>query len=333
MMSGAAVLLLALGATAQVPDWVQKKSAGSQSNKWLANMQSKIMKSKLPQSAPNGRRLQAIMSDECQSACPGVLDMIKAMSEGRRLDGHEGDEGGIDDMMKFCPHVDTLTCVAETAACQDGEEGMSEEDAEGMAMLGCLCACPKVAPAFSAGDDGAAIACKDKSGTVGCMMGESKCDPLTKEMDEVEFELECAAIDAGCKEKGEKMGDCAGDAMNEWGQNECHEKTAENADKCCPAGKELVKCYTAECMKLDMAMGKRSEDEERKEGLEATKKQRAACPDAGIPSDSEVAAAESSAKSGASGGSSSGASTDFATRGQTVSMFVLAALMSVSMLA
>jgi hypothetical protein len=327
MMSGAAVLLLALGATAQVPDWVQKKSAGSQSNKWLANMQSKIMKSKLPQSAPNGRRLQAIMSDECQSACPGVPDLIKAMTEGRRLDGHEG---GIDDMMKMCPHVDTLMCVAETSACQD--EAMSEGDAEGMAMLGCFCACPKVADAFSAGDDGTALACKDKSGTVGCMMGESKCDPLTKDMDEVEFELECAAIDAGCKEKGEKMGECAGDAMNEWGQNECDEKAAENADKCCPAGKELVKCYTAECMKLDMAMGERSKDEGRKESLERTKAQRAACPDAGMPSDSEVAAAEASAKSGASG-DSSGASTDFAARGQTVSMFVLAALMSVSMLA
>jgi hypothetical protein len=318
MMIGAATLLLALGATAQIPDWVQKKKP---QGSFIANLQSKLKQT------TTGRRLDghSIMSEECAAACPGVTDMIKAMSErrlteGRRLDGH-------DEMMKLCPHWDAVECASGEKACQDGEPDEGSE--EMMSMIGCMCACPKIA---DIGEDMSKV-CDDKSGTVGCMNSESKCDALTKDMDEVEIDLSCEYLDKKCDDKQEKMVECAGDdTMEAWAKHDCSDKIDDNAAECCPLGKELVTCIGQECMQLSMAVDMRKAEKGDKyavESIQSSKKSRDACPDAGIPSPQAVAA---TASSGTTSGTSSG-STDFAARGQTVSILALAAMMSVSMMA
>merc|ERR1712070_1325131 len=75
----------------------------------------------------------ALMSSECQEACPKVMDMVTAMS---------GAEEGADMVATYCPHIDTLTCIAETKGCLD--EGL-ESMMEAMATIPCFCSCPDLA--------------------------------------------------------------------------------------------------------------------------------------------------------------------------------------------
>jgi|ERR1719321_494024 len=323
-MIGAAVLVLALGATAQVPHWVQKKHSEKALHAFpskIANMKSKIMKN-----MQSGRRLDAHIPAGCLEACPGITDMEAAMAEeGRRLEGHDA-------MMKMCPYMDTVKCMAEADACKDPESeevGGDDDDEEGMAMMECMCACPKIA---EVGED-MSVACNDKPGTVGCIAGESACAALAKDLDMTEFNLGCEYLDKDCQEKAEKSGDCLGaEWATSWGAAKCGEEkgyiTPDEAADCCPLGAKMVECMTPICYSIQMAQLKVSDEDGAEDSLEEMKKSRENCPDAGLPSDAEVDAAVASADP-----AQTPAAASFAARGQTVSMLALAAAMAAWMMA
>lgn len=337
MTSTATILLLALGAAAEVPHWVQKKQQPPFKMSVLSVFS---MQSRLLQQTQNSRRLDAhesetgIMSKGCQEACPGVMDFIKAMMEAgatrRRLDGHE--EGGMSPemMTMMCEHVDTLKCTGETEACKD--PNATEEDKDGAANLACMCKCPKLVEAMTAGEEKAMeMMCKDKAGTVGCVTSTAECSAMKGEIDEKEYDLMCAFQAKGCEEKSNNMATCAGaEDMGTWTTTKCD--TADgikaNADTCCPIGKKLVDCMTVDCITLAEAMEKLDDNHSDDGSMAAS---REACPDAGLPSAAAIDAAASSGTLDAP--AASGESADFAAPGQSVSMLAMGLVMVASLIA
>merc|ERR1712224_861507 len=120
----------------------------------------------------NGRRLQAaMMSSDCQAACPGVVDFLTAMGEAAG-----GDDAAMMDMM--CANVDVLTCIAAETVCQD--DG-TQEITELVPMLGCICACPAVVSSDieMKGQDLTAEECK----IVKCVQDTAACKAVEESAD------------------------------------------------------------------------------------------------------------------------------------------------------
>jgi len=135
----------------------------------------------------NGRRLQtAMMSEECTTACPKVMDFLTAVK----------DEGA--DMAKvlelYCPkyydqgdsristHEETVTCLLATAACQD------EGGADAIQMfkpIACMCACkglandPKIGTTLTT-EQCEAVICRNGE----AMHGEGTCKPIMESLGE-----------------------------------------------------------------------------------------------------------------------------------------------------
>jgi hypothetical protein len=151
------VLLLAAATSAQgnVMPW-QKGSA-------LQSVVKRIADSK-------GRRLQAaMMSADCTTACPGVMDFITEVSQA------SGDEGT---MAAMCSHLATLTCIATNTVCQD--EG-SKEITDAAPMMGCACACPAIMTADIEMEGGTLTA--EECEIVKCVKGEAGCEPVMASAD------------------------------------------------------------------------------------------------------------------------------------------------------
>jgi len=262
MMRIAAILVFALGASAQVPHWVQKKPSSSFKMPSVASKITPLL-SKYGRQTPNSRRLDdhgegmpAIMSEACKEDCPGSVDLLLAMMGGgeRRLDDH-GEEGGdkegeMEMMMKMCDYMDAVKCVAKTETCQDEEP--TEKDAQEMAMMECMCACPKMA---KIGDDGAGI-CADKAGTIGCVTSTSSCSSMAETMNEKEINLGCEYQSKGCEESMQNILTCAGEEVMTTWSTTCDDKVADDATTCCPILSKLVECVGSDCLAITMAMDK-----------------------------------------------------------------------------
>jgi hypothetical protein len=218
------------------------------------------LQSKLREETPKGRRLQAIMSEECEAACPGTAaflkDMMAMMSE-ETTPAPEGTNSEVEMMMKLCPHAEAVVCSQTTAACL--EEGQDPSADAG--SMKCLCACPDLVDA----EDSDKM-CAKKDELVGCMTSQDSCAPLVKSMGGAKgADIECGMHAAGCTKKGEDLMKCVGtEKMTTW-SGTC--MTAANSgdmsaekDECCPVMSDIESCYTAECLDLMLARQKMMAD-------------------------------------------------------------------------
>jgi len=247
-----------LGASAQVPHWVEQESPRFNApnfDRLMDRMQS--LKSKLrEQSAPNSRRLQAIMSDECKAACPGVtayMDMMMGKTPTKAP--MEGVDAGTASLLAMCDHMEAMTCAGKTEACQDKTAEDAKAEEEGVFTtdaFDCMCKCPKL----SLASDPAKM-CPAKADIIGCMSGESKCAGTMKKMGGSEMaDLTCLMFDADCHGKSAKLQTCANMGWKGWDDfgGACSKaavdlKLADHKDKCCPLLKDVMGCYTSDCVK------------------------------------------------------------------------------------
>lgn len=247
---------LMVGASAhEVPHWVKQDNARlnvPNFDKLMAPMLSLKSKMQAAQQSPNSRRLQKIMSDECKAACPGVeayLDMIMGKTPTKAP--AEGVDAGTAAMLAMCDHQAAMTCSGTNEACMDETEEKEEEDDKDAAdSFACMCACPKLALAADPKK-----MCPDVSAIVGCMGGESKCTTMMKQMGGKEMaDLTCKMHDADCEGKGSKLATCVGmEKMGTFG-GDCSTaandlKLADHKDKCCPLLKDVMGCYSTDCVK------------------------------------------------------------------------------------
>jgi hypothetical protein len=150
------------------------------------------LKSLVNQVDSNGRRLQAaMMSADCQAACPKIMDFLTAL-------GSMGDAG--DDMAKMieamCPHEATISCIGANDVCQD--DGTAEMN-ELFGMIGCMCACPEIGTMGEVKDDTPTAAqCK----VLDCVMAApaDKCGAIQKQ---AETEEDAKKQIASCAGGGE----------------------------------------------------------------------------------------------------------------------------------
>lgn len=296
------VLLLTIGVSAHtVPHWVRRRQTGSELNipsvaKILAPALS--MQSKLAPQTPNSRRLQAIMSEECAAACPGVQDMLKGMMEmatAETTPAPEGVDPGVAAMMAMCDYADAIVCAATESACKDEGAPESEDDP---GMMKCLCSCPDVALASDPKK-----MCAKKDAIVKCMTDTAECSSLVKSMGGAEnADITCKMEDLGCSDLGEKMMECVGEETlmlfaGDCGQAVEDEKLADMKDKCCPALTKVMGCYSKECVHL----GWKSEQLSGSDGVSKQYAWGKVCTDSGLAaSQSDLDAAVNPASSGGS---------------------------------
>jgi hypothetical protein len=319
----AVIFLLALGASAEVPEWMAPskfKHMPKVASKIMAPMRS--FQSRLQ--TPNNRRLQAIMSDACAAACPGAEDLVKMIMEMATAETTPP-PAGVDEnvgMVAMCPYIDALICVGTTPDCQD-EEPDPEDDP---AAVKCFCDCPDLVASLAPiehGDFGEL--CGNKAGTIDCIESKSSCAKMKEDMNPDQMNLMCESAAKGCMKANENLPECVGPDAGEWAK-ECEPHTQDKAklteikDTCCPIGKKMVECMGEECMKLVAA----SAEFEENQGQEYDNL-REVCPDAGLPTEAEVAATISSVKAG---DGSAGQSGDFATPSQSASVVGMAVTMA-----
>lgn len=304
MIGNIVTLALALGASAEVPHWMVSKVHQRTAEKMMAPLRSLQSKYSFEQTG-NARRTQAIMSSECEAACPGakdfVMEMMKAATQ-ETTPPPAGSDPMVSLMMGMCDKIDTIVCVGTEKACIDEGEGKEEDSPEAMK---CLCKCPKLMSASSAmGEGNFAPMCDNKADTLGCMSGESTCAALAEDADPAQMNVMCDMHTNGCIEKA---GTCKESEDSQKYDSECEAVSADKsklaavADTCCPLGKSLVDCYGAACMKLIVASMEFETD--KPEETVKFKNLRETCPDAGLPSEAEVKATIAGASGGGSGGS------------------------------
>jgi len=295
----AAVLVLALGVTAKIPDWLQKKPQFPS----IVNMHSKLMQQN------QGRRLQAIMSEECMSACPGVEAMIKQMmgGSGRRLDGHEEEASAAQTVEMYCPHMGALQCTNENRAkCSDTPDTPATEKEEAdFNGLKCLCTCPDLADS-----EDTKKMCANKDKVLGCLTGETSCSAMVKQMGGTEAaDIDCKIFDNKCNEKGEKLVPCVGEEkMGKWGPcDEAAGKEETMEDSCCPILEDIIGCYTQECIDLLLARNQlmaNAGDEDSKKEVKKNIAMGSSCAGSGMPtSEAEMADKLDAATGGGAAGS------------------------------
>jgi len=189
------------------------------------------------------------MSEGCQSACPGVKDLLMVYME--NMDKME--KG---DYSWMCEHMDAAKCMNSEKACQEGDK----EGGDDMSMIDCMCKCP-----FIADMEKMALEdyCDPAKADFDCLFKVDECGSfVTNELKSTEAEwkkglgIHCKKVDNDCFKKGEAMGQCK--AMEGWMTDGCEDAAkagslADKKDPCCTHGTSIMKeCYSVECMKLDM---------------------------------------------------------------------------------
>jgi len=290
---------LMLGASAhEVPHWVKQDSARLNLPNFddlMAPMLSLKSKVQAAQQSPNSRRLQKIMSDECKAACPGVeayMDMMMGKTPTKAP--AEGVDAGTAAMLVLCDHRAATTCALTNEACMDETQEKKEETEKEKAdkdASDCMCACPKMALAASP-----KYMCPEKSAIVSCMTAESKCAANLKKMGGSEMvDLTCKMHDADCTGKGSKLDTCVG--MEKLGtfNGDCSTaandlKLADHKDKCCPILKDVMGCYSANCVKwrwkVEIIQAKQLKDDAKKaadKAIAGNFQWGLVCTDSGLP--------------------------------------------------
>lgn len=189
------------------------------------------------------------MSEACQSACPGVMDLLKVYMENM-----EKMEKG--DYSWMCEHMDAAKCMNSEKACQEGDDKGGDD----MSMIDCMCKCPFIAEMESLKMEDY---CDPAKADFDCLFKVDECGSfVTNELKSTEAEwkkglgIHCKKVDNDCFKKGEAMGQCK--AMEGWMTDGCEDAAkagslADKKDPCCTHGTSIVtECYSVECMKLDM---------------------------------------------------------------------------------
>jgi hypothetical protein len=304
------VLFVLEASALEVPHWVQQKgssfnSAPVQLQKFMApflSLQGKMQ-------TPNSRRLQAVLSEECQAACPGVGDLLKEMMKPAddSLSDEEKDAAGA---KLLCDNSDTVECMATNDACQDPpEEGEEPADPNAMSMFKCSCAC---ASEIAMMEDSKEM-CANKDKVLKCLTDNSVCSPLVKMLGGTRSaDITCEMVALNCEELGGKLTECVGAAaMMTFGTN-CSEaadagKLADHKDLCCPILTDVMGCYKKKCVTLGWEMQEIMVANAKGEEKKAMEKDAAAnyqwgavCTDSGLPASS----AELTSDSGGGGAAS-----------------------------
>lgn len=300
----------ALGASAEVPHWVEQKPPRFNVptlDKIMAPMHS--LQIKLAKQTPNTRRLLAIVSDECAAACPGVGDLLSFMMTTSTASTTAPPEGTLSgEMMALCDYADTVVCVSTTAACKDPvPEGSEPTEEEDTSMMKCACACPSVGKASDPQK-----MCPEKDAIVGCLTGQSSCKSIVKSMGGPRAaDIACRELELECEQKGLNLGKEIGtEKMITFGVK-CSEATKEGklADhkvECCPILKDVMGVYPKECIHLGWETQKiaaENGDEAQKKEMEANLEWGKVCTDSGLAtSTDQLGASTASADSSESVG-------------------------------
>jgi len=298
------------------------------------------------------RRLDAhetgMMSAACSEKCPGVKNMLIGMMSAPMSTSTTPKPGteAAATMKMMCPYLDDIACMSANSVCADASADKSSGDP--MAMIGCMCACPKLAT-MGEGDKSLESMCADPVGTVQCLTGNDKCAAM-QTMFEAPFGGSQAAfeqmIGLSCKGKTlkceEKMASimttpaCA-TGMSSWTAQGCDKAalagtlSGDKATTCCPFGAAMVQCATSECMNLQtavMMLQAKSGTGEAKKEAEGTLKKNVAvgagCPEVGlVKSEAETKAVAESSSIGAGAG---GDASSFAVQAQSASVLAMAAM-------
>jgi hypothetical protein len=107
-----------------------------------------------PGPAPSG----GLENVGCAEKCPELPAMIAMLMEM---------QGGQEAMLKICPQLSTVKCVAETPECDDGH--ISQVMADMHKGLNCICTCPSMVEMDKL--------CIDMTKAMQCYMGSKECIP------------------------------------------------------------------------------------------------------------------------------------------------------------
>lgn len=237
----------------EVPRWVQQKSPSFNSAPVLQKFMAPFRSLQSKMQTPNSRRLQAIMSEECATACPGVKTFLEAMMTppDDSLSDEEKEAAGAKLM---CDNVDTLMCTGSEKVCQDeGQEETTEEEKKmGEDLFKCSCACTAEMKMI---EDSKKM-CANKDKVVGCLTSNSACGTTVSMLGGTRSaDIICEMLDLGCEELGEKLPECVGaEKMTTFGGTcspaAMEKKLADEKDKCCPILSDVMGCYKKDCVTL-----------------------------------------------------------------------------------
>jgi len=280
MISNALTFLLALRASAEVPEWI-----GSSTQNTVEKIIAPFMKFHAQQQSPNTRRTQAIMSQECSAVCPGnqnlVIKMMQAMAASS-TPPPAGTDPMMSVMLSMCEDVDNIVCVGTQEACMDGQESNYDTDPS---TIQCLCKYPTLMQGMAAIQRGDfQTFCADKAAMEG--LKASECASFAYEVNPDRMSIMCDSLELGCQKKSENILNCMGADLSTWAST-CspvhgdRAKLEEVKDTCCPVETKLVGCMGSYCMKFQMAyesLGPKAiEDMQKYENINA------ACPHSGLP--------------------------------------------------
>lgn len=226
--------------------------------------------------ASGGRRLQAVLSDDCKTKCPGMdkAGPVFMAAYVEFMGSKDAEMTKVANLMdKMCPHAEQLKCSAETAECQDSGKvpATKTEDQKGME---CMCACPTMVKMVRHMGGGAMdkmydVACQTEGSTeklkyVECLNKNKDVCFKTKldwteqgKTSDRENELNCISLKKGCNKKMESMATCKG--FTKWMTDGCDPKlkgspTDAEKDACCPLFNDIGECLTKECVTIAWAV-------------------------------------------------------------------------------
>lgn len=238
----------------------------------------------------SGRRLQAMLSEDCVAKCPSGKEsgpaILKAYTDSTTSKETNEAKKGVIMMKEMCKHVKFIKCSNQNIECQDDKSkdvGTVDDDTK---SLYCLCSCPvmmEMAEASAEGGESAGIdkVCASPKDFLGCLdtnidvCKKTKLD-MTDEgkMSNRALELECESHTTGCSKKTEKMGECKGYA--DFVKNGCDAKlkkaAASQADKdlCCPLFDAIGGCLTKNCVTILWAIEQEKGEFATNSGMMAT---------------------------------------------------------------
>jgi hypothetical protein len=240
----------------EVPHWVQQKSPSFNSAPVFQELMAPFRSLQSKMQTPNSRRLQAIMSDECNAACPTVKAYLAAATAPAD-DSLSKEEEEAAQAKMMCDNTDALACMASEKACQEpkkeGEkEDTAEETKKSMDMFKCSCTCTSELKMM----DDTKKMCANKATVLKCLTDNSVCGGYVKVLGGTRVaDITCETLDLKCEELGGKLETCVGAEKWTTFQDACGKaaedlKLADHKDKCCPLLSEVMGCYNKKCVTL-----------------------------------------------------------------------------------
>lgn len=235
----------------EVPHWVQQKSPSFNSAPVFQELMAPFRSLHSKMQTPNSRRLQAIMSDECNAACPTVKAYLEAATAPAD-DSLSKEEKEAAQAKTMCDNMDALACMSSEKACQDSFSPSLEETKKSMDTFKCSCTCTSELKMM---EDPKKM-CANKATVLKCLTDNSVCGGVVKVLGGTRAaDITCEMLDLKCEELGSKLETCVGaDKWTTFG-GACSKaaadlKLADHKDKCCPLLSEVIGCYNKKCVTL-----------------------------------------------------------------------------------